>query len=474
MKKTIWKNVLTSYLKCARLKGSSVPFKVSIMNTAVWFRILFTLVVSLWLIPAHVYGQHHHTGTKDLGVLTVSTYEQSPSLNRVPSLPSKAEVLHISNELKQLIDDHLEGYTSIRRRSERLHQLLFDPAYQNIQYSPNATHTAHEAFIKKTGNCIGLSNLFVAAARYAGLNAHYQSVEVPRQWQLQESYFIVPEHMNVGIFRKEVSFNPHNKRSKRPAIQTRNYLDNHLGNFTRNFNQAGSSFEAVGDEVRPSYVVEFVSIYARRNIKGIQYTAISDEQALAEYYNNLAVDQLELGYLDHAVEIFKTALGMNSKASFIWSNLGYTYKRKEWYDDAEKAYLKAFSLNKKNYSAVKNLYVFYDKLGQHKKALRYKKRVDRYNQKNPYYHQALADQYLALDDFKKSIYHYRKMIKLVPSNNVFHHKIAIAYYKAGKIKASQKHLKKAHKLSTLGEQKLAYQGKLDSLNRLYGHSTQHH
>lgn len=435
------------------------------MNTIVRFRILCTLVVSLWLIPSHAYGQYHNAGTNGLSVLTVSTDDQLLSLDATPSVPSKAEVLHIGDELKQLIDDHLEGYTSIRRRSERLHQLLFDPAHQNIQYSPNATHTAHEAFIYKTGNCIGLSNLFVAAARYAGLNAHYQSVAVPRQWQLQENYFIVPEHMNVGIFRNAVSFDSNRKRAKKVGVPARSYASN--------FDQAGFAFEVLEDEVRPSYVVEFLSIYARRNIKGIDYTTISDEQALAEYYNNLAVDQLELGNLDHAIDMFKTALSTYAKASFVWSNLGYAYKRKELYDDAEEAYLKAFSLNKKNYSAVKNLYVFYDKLGQHKKALHYKKRVDRYNQKNPYYHQSLADQYLASGDVKKSIYHYRKMVRLVPESNAFHHKLAIAYYRAGKIKASQKHLKKAQKLSVLSEQKIAYQGKIDSLNQLYKTAAQH-
>ena len=67
-----------------------------------------------------------------------------------------------------------------------------------ISITTHITLTASEAFHTRRGNCLTFSNMFVAMARYAGLNAWYREVEIDPEWNSREDTLLVSLHVNAA------------------------------------------------------------------------------------------------------------------------------------------------------------------------------------------------------------------------------------------------------------------------------------
>ena len=91
--------------------------------------------------------------------------------------------LSLDDEIKQWLHENIE----VEGRGEEylvstLQDLLYSEDHLNIQYSDAKTHTAIEVFRAREGNCLSVMNLYVAMARYVGLDASFQTVEVQPSW----------------------------------------------------------------------------------------------------------------------------------------------------------------------------------------------------------------------------------------------------------------------------------------------------
>ena len=154
---------------------------------------------------------------------------------------------------------------------------------------------------------------------------------------------------------------------------------------------------AAGNLGSSKYVVDFLAQFIGERGPS---TRVTDEQALALYYGNLAVEAIVTGDLDASVYKSLQSLKLWPKNSNTWSNLGTAYRRKGDSQLAEASYRRALSLSRDNYSALSNLTRFYLLEGRESEADIYLRRVSRYYRRNPYYHLQVARMQIQTGDFE--------------------------------------------------------------------------
>lgn len=92
------------------------------------------------------------------------------------------------------------GVTTLRERVLLLAHAIDDPARLGIKYEPNATRTLRETLDTRRGNCFSIASLFVGLARAAGLRAHFVMAEDPVYVTRPEDGFVVASnHISAAI-----------------------------------------------------------------------------------------------------------------------------------------------------------------------------------------------------------------------------------------------------------------------------------
>lgn len=340
-----------------------------------------------------------------------------PSPHSVSPIP-EYNLLQLDGKIKSLLDEKIAHLASPVQRLNRLHALLFSPEQLHIRYDPNSTSTAIDTFYARKGNCLSLANLFIASARHVNLKAKYQTVNISRQWRPQTDFFEVPGHINVAV--------------------------NLLGkNATIEFN--GAYYDLAQSEQLAQKIV-------------------TDERALAEFYNNLGVGKLNQGLYEEAIAYFEHAISIDHKVDYTWSNLGVAHKLMGNFKQSEKSYITALNINPTNNSIVRNIHLLYESLKDSKKSKKYAKKAEKHARKNPYYLAQLAEQAIQKHDYKSAKKLAKKAIKILKSEPDFFHVLATAYFYLDHPKNAQRALEQARLLSQTQEQKERFENKINHLS----------
>ena len=267
---------------------------------------------------------------------------QSPHLQALPPLDKQplyevadVDLLGVSAEMRQFITQYVPDGTPRAKRAFALTYATLDPYLLNFTYNPSITLPASAAFREKTGNCLAFSNMFIAMARVIGLEAWYQTVDVPPQWSNVNETFLVSMHIN-----------------------------------------------AVVQDRYSEYVVD---VSRTKKSKHGKIRKISDQEAKAQYYNNLGADALVENQLAKSYAYFAKSLQTKRTLAFVWSNIGVVYKRNGQMSDAKMAYTTALKLKPGLSTALNNLYGVLVDQGDWLAAGAVQSRVERHRRKNPYY-----------------------------------------------------------------------------------------
>ncbi len=245
--------------------------------------------------------------------------------------------LLLSDEIKQLVDEQVRPVAGEEGRVQRLQELLYGEEFLNLQYTDERTHTAIEAFELQEGNCLSAMNLYVAMARYAGVDANFQTVEVQPSWDRRGGLLVLSKHINA----------------------------------TGRFN------------IQRRYVVDFTPEIALQQLTASE---VSDQYARGLYFNNLGVEAMIAGDLEQAIVYFKNALFLESNLSIAWNNIGAAFNRTGNKEFAEYSYQMAFNADNTNATAINNLAKFYRLSGNIELAEQYSMAIERFNNRNPYFH----------------------------------------------------------------------------------------
>ena len=303
-------------------------------------------------------------------------------LDQREDLFAEIEPMALNDEIIAYMEAQVTDRTSELAIVDKLQSILFDDEYLNLAYDDQATRTAVQTFYDRKGNCLSVVNLYIAMARYYGVDAKFQTVKVRPSWDRRGEILVLSQHINA------------------------------LGRFNSS----------------TVYVVDFTP---EITLQQLTASTIDDREARALYFNNLGAESLiDLNY-DMAVQYFKNALFLDPELSIAWNNIGTVYSRLDDKDTAEYAYQKAYSLDRTNATAINNLVRFYRQQGDLETSARYAKAIERFNNSNPYYHFNLGSIAYVDGDFASAKDHFAQAIKRKSAEPDFYLALSKTYEKLG-------------------------------------------
>ena len=286
----------------------------------------------------------------DPGLLAEILGSQS---NEATEKPVVVDVLAMSDELKAFVDARIDRKWRTKKRLEELRNILFSPDLFAIEYETGKTKTAIETYQSRSGNCLSMTNLFIAMARYSGLDAHYHLVTARPEWDRSGNTLIWTQHINsTGVLRN-------------------------------------------GER----YILDFLP--QLRTITGEMKT-VSDQYAQAIYYSNLGAESILNGQFEKALEYLRLALRVEPQMANVWNNMGATQNRLKRADLAKASFQQAIILDAFNNTAMSNLSRIYFAEGSVERGEFFADRVARYRNKNPYYRYANAKSALLAKDYARA------------------------------------------------------------------------
>ena len=359
------------------------------------------------------------TGSKSLNNGTVEPHEllEGAPLSRAQDaldLIESDEVLAVSGEMRQFLDSNVHYKASGQIKLRELIDAIINEGTFGLAFD-GTTRTAAETFRLRRGNCLSFSNMFVAMARYVGLEAHYQEVDIPPDWAFQDDVFLLNRHVNVSV-------------------------------------DVGRS----GPHVVDFNIDDFKSSYDARTI--------SDTRALAHYYNNMGVERMQAGDTASALEYFRRALAENDRRfSPAWTNLGTLYLRNDYPEYAEAAYLLALKADDEDLVAMSNLANFYERRGDAERAAIYRKQVVNHRKENPYYRYRRAREAYAAEDYDTAISNLKYAIRKQKNEDQFYFLLGMCYLRKGDEGAARHWLARAEAVAATDALKHRYSSKLELL-----------
>jgi tetratricopeptide (TPR) repeat protein len=297
------------------------------------------------------------------------------------------------------------GTSPARTSAERFRRLfiaLQRDGYFDAVYAADLTLTAAEAFEARGGNCLSYTNMFIALARQAGLDAVYQIVDVPPTWDADAGFLIRYNHINVLL--RDVG--PRGRPGERLTVDF---------NVTR------------PDE-----------IYPRR--------AVSDDHAKALYYANHSVALLRQGRLRESFAYLRRALEAAPEDPDLWINLGAFYATQGFFDASAAAYHRALELDGNDRAALSGLARSYANAGDEAMAALYRQKVRNYRETNPYFHFAMAQTAFEQARYQRSLDFINAAIALERRAPRFHLLKALVEQQLGDLDAAEESIARARRL----------------------------
>ena len=270
-------------------------------------------------------------------------------------VPPEENVLALSEDMRAFLKHYVPGKGTRQQKLDALLYALMHKGTLGIDYNPASTYTARDTFENQSGNCVGFSVLFVAMARELGLSVKFNKVEIPPVWGFQgKSTFLFYKHINSIV-------------------------------------KLGPGVDKV------------VDINIQRYQHHYRQEKLSDNEAMAQYFNNRGVDFLLAKDYASAFNYFRKGLSLDPEAEYIWSSLGTLYRRAGLLSDAETAYLQGLTFGSRNLVILNNLSHLYKAQGRYNVAEKYRQRVQSARQNNPYYRFALAQQAFANNNYDEAM-----------------------------------------------------------------------
>lgn len=193
--------------------------------------------------------------------------------------------LVIDDAMRAAVDRVVSRSDPPADRLRHLASYLMSSGFVNFQYMPSRSLTARGAFRERRGDCIAYTNMFLALARYLGIDAYFVHVREVQNFYEQRGTFFVSSHLAVGYGR--------------------------------------------GPEAE---VIDFAKAISDWRLA--LYRTISDDAALALYSNNVAVTHMQSGRPEEAERILRFWIARQPEVAELYNNLGVLLNRSARYGEA--------------------------------------------------------------------------------------------------------------------------------------------
>jgi len=325
-------------------------------------------------------------------------------------------ILEVDDDMRAFVREQVGNARSDRQRMQRLLTGMVETGLMSLDYDDVQTKTARATFHDRIGNCISFTNLFVALGREAGLDVSFQIVEIPPVWYADSGFVVLNNHVNALV---------------EPTFASRVVVDFNITDLKGNYDTR----------------------------------TVSDDYALALYFNNVAMDELRKGNHLESFRLLKKAIETDATIAGQWANLGVLYLRKGVTDYAMSAYARALTLDPDNHSALTNLATLHHKMGNREQAEHYTRKIRHYQKRNPYYHYSLA--LAAYDNGKlaRARESLRRAIRLKDNEHQFFQLQGLIHAGQGDLDAALESFDRARDVAGFGDVRRKYDDKIAALNR---------
>jgi len=337
-----------------------------------------------------------------------------------PAIVSNDEAMALSDEMREFLDDNVGKRAGLSVKVKQLAHAIFNENEFGLRYD-EVTRTAAETFKARRGNCLSFTFMFVTMARGVGLDARFQEVKVPPQWTFANETYILNRHVNI-------------------------YVDQGW----------------LAPKVVDFYIADFKADY--------DTLIISDQRALAHFFNNMGAELMQHGDVPGAFYAIRKAITENDRSfAPAWDSLGTLYGRMGLFYHAEASFLQALENDRSDLTAMTNLTALYDRLGEPKLASRYRKKVNSYRMRNPYYRFHLAQAAYDLEDYDLAVDHLKYALQRRRNDHRFCALLGLVYLKMGDEKKSRHWMARADKYADTDDMESTYSSRIDRLISLSRH-----
>lgn len=327
--------------------------------------------------------------------------------------PDREQVLHIPAELRTHFHEQVirHGRTPAHR-FELMVDFLFGDDGLAFVYDDEVTRTIEQTYRSRKGNCLSFTLLFVALAREAGLNAHVQEVDRVLVWYRDGDVVFNSRHANAGV---------------------RLFGRRHTVDFDR-------------------------TVTTPRN----RPRRVSDERALAHFYNNRGAELLATEQLAAARGYFEKGIELDPSYAATWNNLGVMHLRLEDFVAAEQSFLTALQYEPDHALTLANLADLYEELGRTDLIAEFQQRLDEVRHNDPFHQYLLALEHEEQGDYEAAVGHFRRAIHLHYDEHEFHFGLARVYHRLGRDRQAERSLQRAYRLGD-ADARSVYEAKLRSI-----------
>jgi Flp pilus assembly protein TadD len=270
--------------------------------------------------------------------------------------------LAVAQAIQKEAED-LAGIGTPVERLQRLQTAFFDEKAFPFHYANRGTYTATEAFVRREGNCLSFTNLFVAMGRSLGIPVTTALVSRAQASEREGDLIIVNNHVVAAY-------------------------------------SYGSDWHYFDFDRRP---------HERPTV----YKALDDLWITALYLNNRGADELRAGHPDIALRYFEYATKLAPSFAPAWGNVGVARRRLGDMQGALDAYTQALAISADDPTILSNLASLYRFLGKESEAEMALKAAD-LSSATPHVLIVRGDLELAQGRTKKAISLYKRARSLAP------------------------------------------------------------
>lgn len=287
-------------------------------------------------------------------------------------IPHADEVLAVPEETRavavaahRLTDDRS---TRVRDFAQR----VSGPTGLIREYDDDYTRTVAETLRSGQGNCLSQTLSFVQLARAAGFRAEVQDVGEALAWDRDEQTVFRTRHVNAAV-RQDMRW----------------------------------------------HTVDFdPDLIGQRNPRSER---ISDERALAYFYNNRAVELMVADDWVNALRYARRALEHATDYPGTWNTIGVIYRRAGNEDLARQALERALDAEPQHVPALSNLVRVLEARGEEALAAEYRETLETHRGLDPFHHFKRALDAKEREDYREAAGHIRRAIRMHDDEHRFHY-----------------------------------------------------
>lgn len=291
------------------------------------------------------------------------------------------------------------GFTT-ERRLDILLSRLYGPSGIRLVYTGGHSTGAAQTWRDQKGDCLSLTILSYAAARFLGIDAHMQEVRVPIVMDRRNGLDVINGHVNLFV---------------------RNKADVSINGITQGAGSFVIDFEPQAGSLRP----------------GLR---LSEDAILARYYNNRAAQHMAQRDDAAAYAYYRAAIALAPDYAPALANLAQLYARRGYFPGAEQLVRRAMPIDEPTYVQLAILQRVLSAQGRDAEAMHYAALLEKRQHEDPYYWLERGLTALRADQAGLAVKALEQAAELATGFEEIHYNLGLAYWRNGQWDAARKQL----------------------------------